>query len=138
MPVTGDFVQAAVISRAAGQRISSVCIETEVPAQNDWPVIVIELAGKEVSSGEAVVLRSVMTIVLVRGNGIASEPVVLRNVKRQTVVMAEQKRLAIAPNHQLGRNGPVECPDRVFILRGQSRMKFHRQAKRRINPGIKV
>ena len=113
MPVTRDFVQSAVVSRAAGQRIGGISIEAEVPAQNDWPVIVIELAGEEVSSGEAIVLRSVMAVVLVRGNGVAAEPVVLRNIERQTVVVAEQNRLAIASDDQLGRNGAVECPDRV-------------------------
>jgi hypothetical protein len=44
-------------------------------------VIVIELVGEEERAGKAVILRTVVTIVLVSGDGVAAKPVVLRHVR---------------------------------------------------------
>ena len=53
------------------------------PGQNDWPVIVIELVGEEERAGKAVILRTVVSVVLVGGDGVASETIVLRSRQQE-------------------------------------------------------
>src|SRR5215472_14321674 len=106
MPVTGDFVDSAVVGRAAGARISRVLIDAaENTSEHYRPVIVIELIGEEECAGKAVILRTMVAVVLVRRNGVATEAVVLRHIGGQPVVMAEQERLAVTGLNQLRRNG---------------------------------
>src|SRR6185437_12738547 len=122
-----DLVDPAVVSGAAGPGISGVSVDGAEARQHDWPVIVIELVGEEERAGKAVILRTVVTVVLVRGNGVAAKAIVLRHVRGQAVVMTEQKRLAITRHNQLWRNGSVECPDRVRILCREPRMELQGQ-----------
>src|SRR5215471_20838167 len=106
MPVTGDLVDSTVVSRAAGARIGGVFIDAaEDSSQHYRPVIVIELIGEEECAGKAVILCTVVAVVLVRRDGVASEAVVLRHIGGQPVVMAEQERLTVASEDQLRRNG---------------------------------
>jgi hypothetical protein len=50
-------------------------------------VIVVELTREEERTGEAVVLGTVVAVVLVRGDGVPTEAVVLLRVERQPVVV---------------------------------------------------
>ena len=45
--------------------------------EHDGPVIVIELAGKEERSGEAVILRAVVPVVFMSGDGDAAKSAIL-------------------------------------------------------------
>src|SRR6185312_14468978 len=136
MPVTRNFVDTAVVSRAAGAGIGSVLVDFKNARQHDWPVIVIELVGEEERAGKAVVLRTMVTVVLVGGNGVASEAVVRVHISRQPVVMAEQDRLTVTALNQVRRNGAVEGPHRVRVLSGEARMEFQRNRLSGINAGI--
>src|SRR5579871_4500195 len=104
MPVTGDLIDSAVIGRAAGARIGGISVHAEVTSQHYWPVIVIELVGEEERAGKAVILRTVVAVVLVRGDGVAPETVVLRYISRQAIVVAQQNRLTVAALNQHRRN----------------------------------
>src|ERR1051326_2921773 len=126
MPITGNFVNATVVCGTAGARIGCVKVDAGAAGENDWPMIVIELAREEERAGKAVVLRAVVAVVLVGGNGVPSEAVVLRDVSWQLVVMAEQDGLAIPSLDQLGRNGAIECPDRLGILHRHVRVEHKR------------
>src|SRR3954451_13841849 len=64
--------------------------------QFDGPVIVIVLAGVEESAGEAVVFVAVVAVVLVCGDGVAPEAVVVFHIAGQLIVVAEQNGLAVA------------------------------------------
>src|SRR6476646_3070910 len=110
MPVTRDLVDSTGIGRAAGHWISGVNVDAVMSGQDDRPVIIVKLSGEEERAGKAVVLRAVVSVVLVGGNGVASEATVLRNISRKLVVMAENDRFAVTANRQLGRNGAVESP----------------------------
>src|SRR6476646_9239817 len=52
--------------------------------------------------------------------------------------MAENDRLAVLTLDQLGRNGSLEGPNRVCVLRGQSGVEFQRQRSSRINTRVHV
>ena len=106
--------------------------------QHEWVVVVIELVGEEVCPGEAVIFRAVVAVVLVRGKRVSSEAVVLRHVSRQPVVVTEQDWFSIAAQHQLGRNGPIEGPYRVWLLRGHAGMELQRDGRGRIDAGIQA
>ena len=58
-------------------------------------MIVIELPREEERAGEAVVLRSVVSVVLVGADGVATEAVVLRHIRRQPVEVAEENRFTV-------------------------------------------
>ena len=89
-------------------------------------MVVIELSGEKIGPGEAIIFRSMVTVVLMGRNGVAAKTIVLRDISRQAVVMAEENCLAIPGFHQLGRNGAVECPNGVRTLGWKARMKFQR------------
>ena len=137
-PIAGDLVDPAVISGAAGPGISGISVDGAEARQHDWPVIVIELVGEEKCAGKAVILRAVMTVVFVGRNRIPAKAVVLRYICRQPVVMAEQERLTITRHDQLRRNGSVEGPDRVRVLRRETRMELQRDRRSRIDAGVVV
>ena len=93
------------------RRLRGVSVDGAASCQNDWPVIVIKLVGEEECAGESVILRAVVSVVLVRGDGVASKAIVRVHVRRQAVVVAENDWLTILTLNQLGRNGSVESPN---------------------------
>src|SRR4029078_10584661 len=99
--------------------------------KHDGPVVVVELARKKERAGEAVVFRTVVAVMLVGRNRVPPEAVVLPHVVGQAVVMTEQQRLAGAAGCQLRRNGAVEGPDGVAVLRRPLRMEAQRNPVRR-------
>ena len=93
---------------------------------------VVELTGEEKRSGEAVVLRPVVPVVLVGADRMPPEATIHPDIRRQFVVMAEQDRFAITPQHQFRRDGSVESPHRQRSLSGQVGVKFKRNIAVRI------
>ena len=77
MPVAGDPIDSTAVIRAAGFRIRGIHVDAVMTRENDRPVIIIELSREEECAGEAVVLRAVVAVVLVRRNGVASKTTVL-------------------------------------------------------------
>src|SRR5262245_27310500 len=75
---------------------------------------------------------------LVRADGVAPEAVVLGDVERQLVVVAQQHRLAVAVDRELGRDRAVEGPDRVLILRRKARMELEVELRARGNAGVEL
>src|SRR5947209_9236690 len=128
MPVAGNFVDSAVIGGAAGATIGCVSVDGVMTGKNDGPVIIVKLSWEEERAGKAIVLCAVMSVVLVRRDGVAPEAAVLRYVIRQLVVMAEQDRLAVTANRQLRRNSAVKSPHRQRPLIRQIGMKFRPNA----------
>src|SRR5438309_6492456 len=102
LPVARQIGQAAVSVRRRCSAVRSARVKAGPAGENDWPVIVIKLVGKEECAGKAVILCSVMAIVLMRGDGIASKAAVLRHVRRQTVIVAEKYGLTVTGLHQFG------------------------------------
>ena len=80
MPVARDIGDATAPVRRSGMPVRGAGVKAGESGQLDRPVIVIELARKEERSGEAVVLRAVVAVVLVGGDGVASEAAVLAGV----------------------------------------------------------
>src|SRR5581483_7025188 len=124
MPIARDFVDSTVVSWASGTRIGRVHVDAVMSGQNDGPVIVVKLSGEEELAGKTIVLRAMVSVVLVRGDGVASKAAVLRYICRKLIVMAEKDRLAIAANRQLGRNGSVKGPKCQRPLIGQVGMEL--------------
>src|SRR5579884_2512237 len=110
MPVARHFVDAAAAVRRTCAGIGCIRVHAEVASENDWPVIIIELVREEERAGEAVIFRTMVAVVLVRGDGVASEAVVLRGIYRQFVVVAQKDRLTVTALNQVWRNGAVEGP----------------------------
>ncbi len=71
-------------------------------------MVVVELSGKEERPGEAIVLRSVVTVVLVSADGVPPETAVLPDVERQLVVVAGKYRLCVTADHQFRRMVPLK------------------------------
>src|SRR6185437_8012565 len=136
MPVTRDLVDTAIVGGTAGHGVRCILIDFKNARQHDWPVIVIELVGEEERAGKAVILRTVVAVVLVGGNGVASETVVRIHVRRQPVVMAEQDRLTITALNQIRRKCAVKGPHRVRLLRGEAGMELQRNRRCRINSAV--
>src|SRR5262249_48636626 len=88
-PVSWNFGDAAAAVGAPGPAIGGIRVDRVAPCENNRPVVVIKLSGEEKSASEAVILRPVVSVVLVRGDRVPAEAPVLRNVSRQPVVMAE-------------------------------------------------
>src|SRR5579862_5422783 len=95
MPVARNFVDSTVAVGAAGARICSIGVHFKNSSQHDRPVIIVELVRIEECAGKAVILRTVMAVVLVRGDRMPSESIVLGYVSRQAIVMANEQRLTI-------------------------------------------
>src|SRR5207237_6524171 len=70
--------------------------------------------------------------------GMDAESPVLADVERQLVPMPEKDALAILADEQLGRQGPVERPQRVRPLVRQVRMEARREGSRRVDAGIEA
>jgi hypothetical protein len=113
--IAGNVGDATTSVRAAGTRIGGSRVDGGPSRQRPRIVVVIELAGVEVGASEAVVLRAMMAIVLVGGEGMPPEVVgaVLGYVERQSIMIAEQDRHAVARDDQLWRNRSPEGPERV-------------------------
>ena len=123
VPVAGDLDDATVVGGAAGPGIGRVGVDGPPPCQDDGIVVVVELAGEEVGPREAVVLGPVVPVVLVDRDRVPSEAPVLGDVERQLVPVAEEDGLAVTDLHQLGRQRPVERPQRQRSLVGQARVE---------------
>src|ERR1700760_434727 len=108
MPVARHFVDTAVVSRAASARIGCIRVDAEVTSKHDWPVIIIELVGEEERAGEAVIFRTMVAVVLVGGDGVATEAIILRDIGGQPVVVAQKNRLTVTSLYQVRRNGAVK------------------------------
>ena len=101
-------------------------------------MVVVELAGEEPGPGETVVLRAMVPVVLVRADRMSPESVVLGNVEREPVVVAEEDRLAVLGDGELRRHGAIEGPHRVQLLGRQARMEAHRNGRCRVDARIVV
>ncbi|MCZ7626763.1 MAG: hypothetical protein M5R38_14160 [Candidatus Methylomirabilis sp.] len=138
VPVARVRHDAAVVIRGAAAGIGGVRIDGVVPGTEEWPVVVVELAGVEEGPGEAVILRTVVRVVLVGADGVPPEAPVLGHVGRELVVVAEEDRLIVAGERQLGRQRPVEGPQRQGVLVGQSRVEGRPKAGCGIDAGVEV
>jgi len=108
VPVPRAFVDTSAVGGAAAAGIRGVRVDAVVAGMADGPVVIVELAGEEVGSGEAVVLRPVVAVVLVGRDRVPSEAAILFRVGRESVVMAEENRLAVAAHDQLGGSVPLK------------------------------
>src|SRR5258708_37776668 len=77
-------------------------------------------------------------VVLVGAQGMDPEAPVLPDVERQLVAMPEKDALAVAAGEQLGRQGPVERPQRVRPLVRQARMKARMETLGRVDARIEA
>src|SRR5579884_1920544 len=89
-PVARNLVNPAIISRTAGARVSCICVDGGETSQHNRPMIVIELVREEERAGKAVILRTVVAVMLVRGDRMPSKTIVLCHISRQAVVMAHK------------------------------------------------
>src|SRR5262249_29227743 len=137
-PVAGDLRDAAAAIGTPGAAIGGVPIDGVAPREHDGPVVVVELTGEEVGAGEAVILGAVVPVVLVGRDGVPAEAAVLRYVGRQTIVMAEEDRLSVAPDRQLRRERPVEGPQRLWPLRREIRVKAGTEGDVSIDPRVQI
>src|SRR6059036_3588741 len=69
-------------------------------------------------------------VVLVGAQGMDSEAPVLSDVEWELIAMAENDALAIAADEQLGRQGPIEGPQRQRPLVRQIRVKGRTEISR--------
>src|SRR5262249_61403782 len=109
VPVSRDLVD-AVVGGGSGAGIRRVRVDRVVAGQNHRPVVIVVLPGKEEGAREAVVLGPMMSVVLVRGDGVLPEASVTSDVVGKLVVVTEEDRFAIAREDELGRKRPVERP----------------------------
>src|SRR5262249_41833046 len=132
------LVDAAAVAGSTRAIVCGSGVNGSKTSQHPGPVIVIELIRPEVRAGEAIVLRAVVSIVLVRSKGESSKAAVIGDVCGQPIMVTEQDRFAIAHLGELGRKSSLERPHPVCILSWETRMKFSRNWCGRINPGIQV
>src|SRR5207248_9553725 len=76
VPVAGHFGDAATVVGSAGAIIGSAGVDGGETGQHPRIVVIIKLVRPEISAGETVVFRAVMSVVLVGGQGEASEAAV--------------------------------------------------------------
>src|SRR5450432_4822705 len=93
VPVARHLVDAAAVGGAAGSDVRAVAVDRVVPGQDDRPVVIVELAGKEKRAREAVVLRAVVAVMLMGGDGIDPEAAVVGCFGWQLIVVAEENGL---------------------------------------------
>ena len=101
-------------------------------------MIIVKLVREEEGTGEAVILRTVMSIVFVSRDCMNAEASVLILENGKFVVEAEEDRLAVAYLHELGRNGSVVSPGFHRGLGRQIRVKLERDRTGRVNARILV
>src|SRR5215831_4876478 len=111
MPIARNLVASTGVVRSGSFGIRGIGVDRKQTGQHDRPVIIVKLVGEEECAGKTVVLRTMVAVVLVGGNGIASEAVVLRHISGQRVVMTEQDRFHVALLDQLRRNSAVKGPN---------------------------
>src|SRR5207247_2926431 len=99
---------------------------------------VVELAREEEGTREAVVLRPVMPVVLVDRDRVPPEAPVLGDVERQKVAVAEEDGIAVTDLHQLGRQGPVERPQRQWALVRQARVQGGTKGRGGVDAGVEI
>src|SRR6185437_7480909 len=138
MPVARDLVTSTCVVRGGSFGIGGGGVDFKNTGQNDRPVIIVELVGEEERAGKAVVFRTVVAIVLVGGNGVPSEAVVLVHISGKPVVMTEQNGLHVAALDQLWRNSSIERPYRVRRLCGEARMELQRNRSGRIDAAVEL
>ena len=137
-PVARDLDEAAAVVGARRPAIGRGRVDRAHARQDDWIVVVVELAGEEEGAGEAVVLRAVVAVVLVRRDRVPPEAAVLPHVRGQSVVVAEQDAFPVPSQHQLGRQRAVEGPQRGRLLVRQAAMEVLLAARRRVDAAIQT
>ena len=112
VPVARNLGVSAAIIGTAGHGIGGIGIDGVVSGQDDGPVIVVELSREKEGAGIAVIFGAMMSVVLVSTDRVTTEATILLHVDRKLVVMPEQDRLTVAPQHEFRRDGSVESPHR--------------------------
>ncbi|MNZ59250.1 hypothetical protein D3C78_772810 [compost metagenome] len=118
-------------ARGAGERRAGILgagVDAVVTGQLDRPAIVVVLAREEERVGKTVAFRGRVAVMLMGADGVQAKAPVGRRVNRQGIVMPHQHRLAIAYLKQFGREGAVECPQRIMVLDREVGVKLHLNA----------
>src|SRR5216684_4510455 len=83
-------------------------------------------------------LGSVVSVVLVRRDGVSPEAAVLCDVEGELVAVAEEDRLAVAGHDQLGRKRPVVRPEREGRLVRQAWVEGRAEGSGSVDAGIEA